>query len=187
MPASQTSDNTCLALPLYERWGLFRSVSGTRVQLDNGAVIEFDFGQQVVTALKDGESKQLATLEPINTSKSIHLFKGKIHGGAFEIEVDKHWFSGNTRFSVTHHPSGRNSEFVKHGPAHTAFDIWPGLRIQERPFGPWAIWRKEDDPNQDDIALRDAFILTCEQAYEEMGQVLVAILLTVHRNSVHMD
>lgn len=187
MSTSQTSANTYLALPFYKRqWrGLpFGSASGTKVQLDNGVIIGFDFPGSAVTATKDSESKQIATLTPANHAKSIHRFKGKIHGSTFEIEVDRHWLSGNTRIIVVHHPSGRNVTLKPFG--QTVFDLWPGLRIHERPFGPWAIWRKKDDPNQDDFALRDAFILSCEQEYEEVGQVLVAILLTVHRGSVDL-
>ncbi|QIF02626.1 hypothetical protein [Roseimicrobium sp. ORNL1] len=185
MPTSRTSAKTYVALPLYDRWWLFRSVSGTRVQLDNGAVIEFDFERQVVTSIKESESRQLAALEPANTSKSIHLFKGKIRGSTFEIEIDKHWFSGNTNLTVVHHPSDRRISVVPF--YHTTFNLWAGLRIHERSFGSWAIWRKKDDPLQDDPALSEAFILHCEQEYEELGQVLVAILLTLHRNRGGVD
>lgn len=185
MKTSQASAKTYIAVPFYTRWWLFASASGTKVQLDDGVVIEFDFNGQVVTATKDDESRQLATLEAVRQVKAIHLFKGTIRGGTFEIEVDRHGLSGNTRIVVVHRPSGRKVTLKPFG--HTSFDVWPGLRIQAREFGPWAIWRKKGAPNQDDFALRDAFILDCEQEYQELGQVLVALLLSVHRNSANWD
>jgi hypothetical protein len=152
--------------------------SPSPVSPDAEGAIAFDFNTHVVRfTSKSGVCKQLATLEPSEPRKSMVHFCGKIHGEAFEIQISRHWLSGNTSIIACHRPSHQTVTMKPW--AKEAFDFWPGLRIQRRPSGPYAFWRKNDDPRDDDWSLNGALILSYDPEYEALGQILAAVLLWV--------